>query len=338
MKFVDEATIRVEAGNGGHGCLSFRREKYIPKGGPDGGDGGDGGSVYLVGDQHVNTLVDYRHARMHRAEKGEGGMGRNRTGKSGEDLDIPVPLGTMVYEADTGEFIGDVVEVGQRLCVAQGGKHGLGNVHFKSSVTRAPRKTTKGTPGDQRNLRLELSVLADVGLLGLPNAGKSTLIRAVSDAKPRVADYPFTTLYPNLGLVRVGALKSFVIADIPGLVPGAAEGIGLGIQFLKHLSRTGLLLHIVDIDPLDGSDPVDNVNAIVAEMAKFDEALLDKPRWLVLNKVDMLPEEASKQRCQEIIKGLKWLGPVFEISALKKQGTDKICYQIMDYMDHSHTE
>jgi len=287
MKFVDEATIRVEAGKGGHGCLSFRREKYIPRGGPDGGDGGDGGAVFLVADNSVNTLVEFRYKRLLRAKNGQPGMGRERTGKSGEDLEVPVPLGTIVYDVDTDERIGELTESGQRLCVAKEGAHGLGNTRFKSSTNRAPRKTSEGSLGDQRNLRLELKLLADVGLLGLPNAGKSTLISAVSNATPKIADYPFTTLHPNLGVVRVGEFQSFVIADIPGLIEGAGQGAGLGVQFLKHLSRTQLLLHIIDVAPMDETDPVVAVDTIVKELEQFSPELAKKERWLVLNKIDV---------------------------------------------------
>jgi GTP-binding protein len=330
MKFVDEANIRVEAGDGGDGCLSFRREKFIPRGGPDGGDGGDGGSIFFQANVNLNTLVDFRHRRLHRAKRGQDGMGSERTGKSGADLIIVVPIGTTVFDADTKELIGDLLKDGQKLCVAKGGEHGLGNVHFKSSTNRAPRKTTKGTLGEKRNLHLELTVLADVGLLGMPNAGKSTFIRAVSAARPKVADYPFTTLHPNLGVVRVEEYKNFVIADIPGLIPGAAEGAGLGIQFLKHLSRTGILLHFIDIAPQDGSDPVATAKAIIAELEKFSAELAGKERWLVLNKIDLVPESEVESCCNKIIKQLNWQGPVFKISALKKQGTKELCYKLME--------
>lgn len=331
MKFVDEITIRVEAGDGGNGCMSFRREKFIPFGGPDGGDGGDGGSVYLEAHANINTLVDFRYQRLHRAERGENGMGSQCTGKKGEDLIISVPVGTMVYDADTDEIMGDLVAPGQRLCVAKGGFHGMGNLRFKSSTNRAPRKTTLGTPGEQRILRLELKLLADVGLLGLPNAGKSSFIRAVSAAHPKVADYPFTTLHPQLGVVRVGEHQSFVIADIPGLIEGAAEGAGLGIQFLKHLMRTRILLHLVDVAPSnDGEDPVEAVQVIVEELVKYSPELAAKERWLVFNKIDLLPEEEIKARCQSIVKQLKWKGPVFQVSALKKLGTEALCRKLME--------
>ena len=334
MKFVDEATIKVEAGKGGDGIASFRREKYIEFGGPDGGDGGDGGSVFLVGDINLNTLVDFRFTRRFKAENGQPGRGRNCTGKSGSDLLIKVPLGTQVYDVDTGELIGDVLEDGQQLLVAQGGVHGVGNTRFKSSTNRAPRQFTKGTPGEARELRLELKLLADVGLLGMPNAGKSTFIRAVSAARPRVADYPFTTLYPNLGVVSIEPHRSFVIADIPGLIEGAADGAGLGIRFLKHLSRTRLLLHLVDAAPLDEAvDPVAEVRALEKEMAKFDPALLEYDRWLVLNKLDLLPEAERDARCDDIVQRLGWQGPVFRLSALNRQGTQELCYRIMEYIE-----
>lgn len=334
MKFVDEATIRVEAGKGGNGCVSFRREKYIPFGGPNGGDGGDGGSVYLVTDTGLNTLADFRYQRSYKAQNGEAGMGRECTGKSGEDLYIRVPVGTVVYDADTQEQIGDLVESEQTLLVAKGGRHGLGNVHFKSSTNRAPRQSTPGTPGEVRNLLLELNVLADVGLLGLPNAGKSTLIRSVSAAKPKVADYPFTTLYPNLGVVRLGVDQSFVIADIPGLIEGAAEGAGLGIQFLKHLARTRLLLHVLDVKPFEGTaDPAENFRAIENELKKFSKNLYAKDRWLVLNKVDLIPEQERDNVCAGIVKAIGWRGPVYLISALSGAGTEKLMKDIMAHIE-----
>jgi GTP-binding protein len=333
MKFVDEADIRVEAGNGGKGCVSFRREKYIPFGGPDGGDGGDGGSVYVVADDNLNTLIDLRFTRAFRAEHGQAGMGRNMTGKGGADLEIPLPVGTIVYDKDTGETLADLTVVGQRVKIAQGGFHGLGNTRYKSSTNRAPRQFSPGTPGEARNLHLELKVLADVGLLGLPNAGKSTLIRAVSAARPKVADYPFTTLYPNLGVVSVETHRSFVIADIPGLIEGAAEGAGLGIQFLKHVSRTLLLLHIVDVAPYDGSDPVEAVRVIERELAKFSEELARRERWLVLNKLDLLPEEERERVCDDIIERLGWSGPVFRLSALAKEGTTRLTQEIMLHLE-----
>ncbi len=333
MKFIDEATIRVEAGDGGNGCVSFRREKYIPRGGPDGGDAGDGGTVYLQADEGINTLVDFRHRRDYRAMRGENGMGRDCTGKKGDDRIILVPVGTIVVDDGTGEQIGDLVEHGQQLVVAKGGFHGLGNARFKSSVNRAPRQATTGTPGEIRWLRLELKLLADVGLLGLPNAGKSTFIRAVSSAKPKVADYPFTTLYPNLGVVKVDYERSFVVADIPGLIEGAAEGAGLGIQFLKHLSRTHLLMHVVDVAPYGGEDPVEGVQKIESELAKFNPDLAAQERWLILNKIDLLPEDECEQRCQAIIDELKWQGPVFKVAAISKTNTQELVYKIMEYLE-----
>ncbi len=333
MKFVDEAIIRVQAGDGGNGCVSFRREKYIPKGGPDGGDGGDGGSVILLGDVNLNTLIDFRHVKDYRAKRGENGMGGNCTGKGGEDLVIRVPIGTMVVDTETDEVIGDVIEDGQQLIVAKGGFHGLGNTRFKSSVNRAPRQSTPGTPGEVRKLRLELKLLADVGLLGLPNAGKSTFIRSVSAAKPKVADYPFTTLYPNLGVVSVDLERSFVIADIPGVIEGAAEGAGLGIQFLKHLSRTRVLLHLVDVAPYDGSDPVENVQKIASELAGFSPELAAKDRWLVMNKIDLLPPDERETRCRDVVERLGWQGPVFEIAAISRDGVQQLTYKIMEYLE-----
>lgn len=334
MKFVDEAIIHVIAGDGGNGCVGFRREKFIPFGGPDGGDGGDGGSVFLLAVEGINTLVDFRYERRYQAQRGENGGGNNCTGAKGEDLVVRVPVGTMVYDNETDELIADLVREGQQMRVAQGGWHGIGNARFKSSTNRAPRQSTPGTPGEQRELRLELKVLADVGLLGMPNAGKSTLIRALSAARPKVADYPFTTLYPNLGVVRIAAHRSFVMADIPGLIEGAAEGAGLGIQFLKHLARTRLLLHLVDVSPYGGSgDPIDDARKIVAELEKYSAELVAKERWLVLNKIDQLPEDERESRCREIIDELGWQGPVFRISALSGIGTQDLAYQIMDYME-----
>lgn len=334
MKFIDEAVVKVFAGDGGNGCVSFRREKYIPFGGPDGGDGGDGGSVFLVGDQGLNTLVDFRHKRSFQAERGQNGTGRNCIGKSGNDLYVKVPVGCVVFDEETGEQIGDIVSEGQELLVAQGGFHGLGNTRFKSSVNRAPRKATHGTPGERRMLRLELRVLADVGLLGLPNAGKSTLIRSISAAKPKVADYPFTTLHPNLGVVSVAPHQSFVVADIPGLIEGAADGAGLGIRFLKHLSRTRLILHLIDIAPVgDVTDPVDDAVKIVKELEKFSPDLAERERWLVLNKLDMVLDEEQDAICEDIVKRLAWQGPVFKISALAKQGTQALCYEIYNYLE-----
>ncbi len=334
MKFVDEATIRVQAGNGGHGCLSFRREKYVERGGPDGGDGGHGGSVFLVADPSMNTLADFRVARKFRGETGQGGAGRNMTGKSGSDLDVNVPCGTVVHDVDTGELICDLTENGQRQMVAESGRGGLGNTRFKSSVTRAPRKTTNGTPGEARHLKLELKVLADVGLLGLPNAGKSTLISAMSQAKPRIADYPFTTLHPNLGVVRVGQLQSFVMADIPGLIEGASEGAGLGIQFLKHLQRTQLLLHLVDIAPIDESvDAADSVTAIAGELENFSKELATTPRWLVINKIDLLAADQQSERRAKLLEKLAWTDPVFEVSAATGEGTDALGHAVIRHLE-----
>ncbi|MDX1634700.1 MAG: Obg family GTPase CgtA [Marinobacter sp.] len=338
MKFVDEATIQVEAGKGGHGCLSFRREKYVPRGGPDGGDGGDGGSVYLEAQEALNTLIDYRFKRKFKAQSGEPGAGRNCSGSMGEDLVLPVPVGTTVVDVDTHEVLGDLTRAGDRLKVAQGGFHGLGNTRYKSSVNQAPRQTSKGSEGELRNLRLELKVLADVGLLGLPNAGKSTFIRSVSAATPKVADYPFTTLVPNLGVVSVQAHQSFVIADIPGLIEGAAEGAGLGIRFLKHLVRTRLLLHLVDVAPYDGSSPADNVRAIARELEKFSETLASRERWLVLNKVDMVPAEDRDAHCQAIVDDLGWEGPVFAISALSGEGTKPLTQAVMRWIEDRAAE
>ncbi len=338
MKFVDEVTIRIEAGKGGAGCLSFRREKFIPRGGPDGGDGGDGGSVYLIADQHLNTLIDFRHKRLLRAENGGYGMGKMRTGKSGEDLYVPVPVGTSVYDVSTQELIGDLTENGQSICVAKGGRHGLGNIRFKSSTNRAPRQTTPGSMGEHRELRLELKLLADVGLCGLPNAGKSTLIRAISHATPKVADYPFTTLHPHLGVVSVGEYQSFVVADIPGLIAGASEGIGLGIHFLKHLSRTRLLLHVVDIAGSDDQEPVNAIQIVTTELNRFSTELIAKDRWLIFNKIDLLPSEELEQRCQAVIQAYQWQGPVFKISAAERFGTQELCLQIMTYLDSVNKE
>ncbi len=333
MKFIDEAIVRVQAGDGGNGCASFRREKYIPRGGPDGGDGGDGGSVILVGDVNLNTLVDFRHVRDYRAKRGENGRSANCTGAKGEDLLIRVPVGTMIVDTETDEVIGDVIKDGQELVVAKGGFHGLGNTRFKSSVNRAPRQTSPGTPGEVRKLRLELKLLADVGLLGLPNAGKSTFIRSVSSARPKVADYPFTTLYPNLGVVSVDLERSFVVADIPGVIEGAAEGAGLGIQFLKHLSRTRVLLHLVDVAPFDMSDPVESVQKIASELDNFSPDLAQRERWLVLNKLDLLPEDERESRCKDIVERLGWQGPVFEIAAINKSGVQALVFKIMEYLE-----
>ncbi|PID54915.1 MAG: GTPase ObgE [Gammaproteobacteria bacterium] len=329
MKFVDEAAIVVAAGKGGNGCLSFRREKYVAKGGPDGGDGGDGGSVYLEASDALNTLVDYRYVRHYQAENGEPGRGRNCTGKAGDDLVLQVPVGTTVIDEDTREVLGDLSHSGQRLLVAQGGFHGLGNTRFKSSINRAPRQTTPGTEGERRELKLELKVLADVGLLGLPNAGKSTFIRAISAATPKVANYPFTTLVPNLGVVKVDAHRSFVVADIPGLIEGAADGAGLGVRFLKHLTRNRLLLHLVDIAPFDGSDPIEGAQAIVRELEAFSETLAARERWLVLNKTDLLDDEALAKQRAAIIEALNWRGQVFEISAISGEGCERLAQAVM---------
>ncbi len=333
MQFVDEASIHVAAGKGGNGCLSFRREKYIAKGGPDGGDGGHGGDVILVGDDSLNTLIDFRYQRRYRAENGEGGQGRQCSGKAGENLYIQVPVGTTVIDEDTLEVLGDITEIGQELTVAQGGRRGLGNTRFKTSTNRAPRKTTNGTLGEERNLRFEMKVMADVGLLGLPNAGKSTLIRSVSAAKPKVANYPFTTLVPNLGVVKLGQFKHFVMADIPGLIEGASEGAGLGFRFLKHLTRARLLLHLVDVAPFDESDPVESAKAIIHELEQYSPTLAERPRWLVLNKLDLLPEDEQDAVCERIISELNWDGPVFRVSAISSEGTQVVCQQIMNWLD-----
>ncbi|QCU89455.1 Obg family GTPase CgtA [Thiomicrorhabdus sediminis] len=328
MQFVDEAVIHVEAGRGGNGVVSFRREKYIPFGGPNGGDGGDGGSVYLLADRNLNTLVDFRYTKNYRAQNGQTGMGQQKTGAAGDDLVIPVPVGTTVVDIDSDQVVGDLLEHGEKLLVAAGGRHGLGNIHFKSSKNRTPRQCTPGEPGEELDLRLELKVLADVGLLGLPNAGKSSLISAVSAARPKVANYPFTTLYPNLGVVSVSPETSFVIADIPGLIEGAAEGAGLGVQFLKHLSRTGLLLHVVDIAPMDESDPVESIRVIQQELLKYSEELSGKERWLVLNKTDLLLDEEVEELCNQIVADIDWQGPVYQISAVQRAGTDKLVNDI----------
>ena len=333
MKFVDEATIEVSAGKGGNGCVSFRREKFVPKGGPDGGDGGDGGSVLLEGDDALNTMIDYRYTRRFRADNGEAGRGRNCSGKSGADLILPVPLGTTVLDEDSGEVLGDIREAGERLLVAQGGFHGLGNTRYKSSVNRAPRQSSPGTEGESRKLKLELKVLADVGLLGLPNAGKSTFIRAVSAATPKVADYPFTTLIPSLGVVKVDAHRSFVVADIPGLIEGASEGAGLGIRFLKHLTRNRVLLHLVDVAPIDGSDPAEAACAVIRELERFSPTLAARPRWLVLNKIDLL-SVAEIAACRErVVAALDWEGPVYEISAVSGQHTSALCGDLMSHLE-----
>jgi len=334
MKFIDEARIEVHAGKGGDGAVSFRREKYVPRGGPDGGDGGRGGSIYAIADRNINTLVDYRYMRIHRAKNGEPGRGSQCYGKGADDIILRMPVGTVITDAETGEVIVDLAEHGQKALLAKGGQGGLGNERFKSSTNRAPRQSTPGEPGESRALHLELKILADVGLLGMPNAGKSTFIRAVSSAKPKVADYPFTTLQPNLGVVRVDTDRSFVIADIPGLIEGAAEGAGLGHQFLRHLARTRLLLHLVDLAPLDpDADPVKNARAIVAELRKYDEALYRKPRWLVLNKADMLPPEQRDEVVAEFLRRYRWKGPHFLISALTGEGCRELCFAIMEHLE-----
>ena len=329
MKFVDEATIRVIAGKGGDGCLSFLREKHRPKGGPDGGDGGDGGSIFLVARSGLNTLSDFRFARLHRARNGQGGAGRERFGKAGEDLEIDVPAGAIVSDAQTGERIGELIRDGERLLVARGGRHGLGNANFKSSVNRAPRKITRGTAGDERQLRLELRVLADVGLLGAPNAGKSTFLSAVSHARPKIADYPFTTLHPQLGVVDAGDCNSFVIADIPGLIEGACHGAGLGIEFLKHLNRTRILLHLVDIAPLDGTLPIQDIRKIEKELGEYDAQLANKEKWLVLNKVDAIGQDAARVIQEQLKKQLKPGVPIYTISAVSGQGCDQLIHDLM---------
>jgi GTP-binding protein len=330
MKFVDEVTIRVQAGNGGAGCVSFRREKYIPRGGPNGGDGGDGGGVYLVADERINTLVDFQAQRRFKASHGTGGMGKDRTGAGGDDLSIPVPCGTRVYAKETGEMLGDLASNGDRLLVAAGGEGGKGNARFKSSTNRAPRQSTPGTPGESRDLKLELTLLADVGLLGMPNAGKSTLIRAVSAARPKIADYPFTTLYPNLGVVSINAHRSFVMADIPGLIEGAAEGAGLGIRFLKHLRRTRLLLHLLDVAPMgEIIDPIADARAIIDELRKFSAELAAKERWLILNKSDLLPAEQAVSTREKIVQNLDWTGRVYLVSALTGAGTRELINDVM---------
>ncbi|MFT3761913.1 MAG: GTPase ObgE [Pseudoxanthomonas sp.] len=342
MKLVDEAEIQVIAGNGGNGCIGFRREKFIPLGGPDGGDGGNGGSVWLQADENLNTLVDFRHQRQFRAQRGENGMGRQMYGKAGEDLTIVVPVGTVVHNVETDEVIGDLTRHGERLLVAKGGKGGLGNMHFKSSVNRAPRQATSGEEGEQRELKLELKLLADVGLLGFPNAGKSTFIRAVSAATPKVADYPFTTLYPNLGVVSVEPHRSFVIADVPGLIEGAADGAGLGTQFLRHLQRTRLLLHLVDISPMEGGvegvSPVEQARAIERELEKHDPELLHKPRWLVLNKADLMFEDEAAEAAKAVIAELGWTQPWYLVSALGREGTWPIMKDVMAFFDRQREE
>ena len=334
MKFIDEAKIEVIAGDGGAGSASMRREKFIEFGGPDGGDGGRGGSVYAIADRNINTLIDYRYSKTHLAKNGEPGRGADCYGRAGDDIELRMPVGTIITDFETGDLIADLTKHGERLCLAEGGVGGWGNIHFKSSTNRAPRQKTNGKPGVRRKLKLELKVLADVGLLGMPNAGKSTLITAVSNARPKIADYPFTTLHPNLGVVKVGSERSFVIADIPGLIEGAAEGAGLGHRFLRHLQRTGVLLHLVDVAPFDENvDIAADAKAIVNELRKYDEALYQKPRWLVLNKVDMLQPEERQKVIKDFLKRFKWDGPVFEVSALNGEGCDRLCYAIQDYLD-----
>ena len=332
MKFVDEATIDVAAGDGGAGCVSFRREKFIPFGGPDGGNGGRGGSVWAVGDRNLNTLIDYRYARRHEARNGESGRGSDQFGAAGDDIVLRMPVGTILRDADTDQVVAELLVPGEKVLVCKGGDGGFGNLHYKTSTNRAPRQKTPGWPGEAKKLRLELRVLADVGLLGMPNAGKSTLIAAISNARPKIADYPFTTLHPNLGVVRVAPEKSFVVADIPGLIEGAAEGAGLGHQFLRHLQRTELLLHLVDLAPFDDADPVTHAKAIVEELRKYDEALHQKPRWVVLNKMDMVPADERAARVKDFVKRFKWKGPVFEISALARQGLDPLIHAIYDHV------
>ncbi len=332
MKFVDEAKILVVAGDGGNGCVSFRREKYIPKGGPDGGDGGDGGDIWLEADENLNTLIDYRFEKAFRAERGQNGQSRDCTGRRGKDVSIKVPVGTRVTDQGTGEVMGDMTRHGQRLMVAKGGWHGLGNTRFKSSVNRTPRQKTNGTPGEKRDLLLELMLLADVGMLGLPNAGKSTFIRSVSAAKPKVADYPFTTLVPSLGVVRMDSEKSFVVADIPGLIEGAAEGAGLGIRFLKHLERCRVLLHLIDIAPIDESDPVENARVIISELEKYSSKLAEKPRWLVFNKVDLMDRAEAQAKAQEIADALGWEGKHYLISAASHDGVNALCWDVMNFI------
>ena len=338
MKFVDEARITVIAGDGGHGCLSFRREKYIPRGGPDGGDGGDGGSVFLQANEGLNTLADFRHRRKFKAERGQNGAGRNCAGPKGADAIIEVPIGTIAHDEETGQLIADLRVHGDSIKVAQGGFHGIGNARYKSSTNRAPRQTSDGSPGDRRDLKLELRVLADVGLLGLPNAGKSTLITQLSAARPKVADYPFTTLHPNLGVVSVDAHRSFVMADIPGLIEGAADGHGLGVRFLKHLSRNRVLLHIIDVAPVDGTDPVDTANTLIAELAKYSEELLNIERWLVLNKLDLVATDEHDAVCDDIISRLGWEGRVHRISAVTGLNTERLAQNIMSRLEERAME
>jgi GTPase len=337
MKFVDEAFIDIAAGDGGNGCVSFRHEKYKEFGGPNGGDGGRGGHVYAVADPSLNTLVDYRFSRRHEAKRGEHGMGSDMFGAAGTDITLKMPVGTIISDAETGEVLHEMLTPGETIVLAKGGDGGFGNMRFKSSINRAPRQKTPGWPGEKKNLKLELKVLADVGLLGMPNAGKSTLIAAISNARPKIADYPFTTLHPNLGVVRVGPEQSFVVADVPGLIEGAAEGAGLGHQFLRHLQRTRLLLHLVDIAPFDeGVDPVAQAKAIVGELKKYDQALYEKPRWLVLNKVDMVPAEERETRVKDFVKRMRYKGPVFQISALTREGCDELVKAVFQHVRARH--
>ncbi|WP_145539395.1 Obg family GTPase CgtA [Yersinia kristensenii] len=338
MKFVDEATILVVAGDGGNGCVSFRREKYIPNGGPDGGDGGDGGDIYLLADENLNTLIDYHFVKSFRAERGQNGQSRDCTGKRGKDITIKVPVGTRILDQGTGEIVGDMTRHGQRQMVAKGGFHGLGNARFKSSVNRAPRQKTMGTEGETRDLTLELLLLADVGMLGLPNAGKSTFIRAVSAAKPKVADYPFTTLIPSLGVVRMDYEQSFVVADIPGLIEGASEGAGLGIRFLKHLERCRVLLHLVDLAPVDESDPVQNAKVIINELQQYSENLAKKPRWLVFNKIDLLDPEEAEARAKAIVEALGWEDKYYMISAANRDNVNALCWDVMNFINSQPKE
>jgi GTP-binding protein len=333
VKFIDEATIDAAAGNGGAGCASFRREKFIPFGGPNGGNGGRGGSVYAVGDVNLNTLIDYRYARRHEAKNGEPGRGSDQFGAAADDIVLRMPVGTILTDAQSGQVVAELLTPGEKVLICKGGDGGFGNLHFKTSTNRSPRQKTPGWPGEAKKLKLELRVLADVGLLGMPNAGKSTLIAAISNAKPKIADYPFTTLHPNLGVVRVAPEKSFVVADVPGLIEGAAEGAGLGHQFLRHLQRTRLLLHMVDFAPFDdGVDPVQQARAIVAELKKYDPALAAKPRWLVLNKIDMVEPGVRAARVKDFVRRLRWKGPIFEISALARQGLDPLIHAIYDHI------
>jgi len=333
MKFVDEATIDVVAGDGGNGCMSFRREKFLPFGGPNGGDGGRGGSVYAMGDRNLNTLIDFRYARRHEARRGENGRGSDQFGAAADDIILRMPMGTVITDSETDQVIAELLVPDEKLLIVKGGDGGFGNLHFKTSTNRAPRQKTPGWPGEQKKLRLELKVLADVGLLGMPNAGKSSLITAISNARPKIADYPFTTLHPNLGVVRVGPEQSFVVADIPGLIEGASEGAGLGHLFLRHLQRTHLLLHLVDFAPFDDSvDPVAQAKAIVAELKKYDQALYEKPRWLVLNKLDMVPVEEREKRVKDFVKRFKWKGPVFQISALTHEGCEPLIRAIYKHV------